>query len=308
MQVPANSSRAGHEFVSCLAHHLQHTAAAQAAATAAPAPSVLLMNSPLVVRGCFHILLSIAAPAAAQDLFQMPLNKLISQLPAGSRVQAMSQQGTCEAAACGGGGGDSDGSVDSVLLVQINQQEPVMVMKQLAGSWKIRDNASATTAAGAAPANSSYGSSAVTADGGSSSDGQACWLQSPCLMLPGSTAPLSAVEGYSSSSRSGVEVVMQGIPAAAGRAVRAVLVQGPKILTDMVVQLRQQDARVPSNMAGSSSADTGLSARWVDFSAVSFAAAAAAHAASTCHIGLPLLHFQKMRSQYSGTRRQQVPV
>lgn len=249
LQVEVQHGHVGREFVSLLAHHLQHCVAAKASSAASQATAVMLMNSPMVLRGCFHILLTLAAPAAA-GLLKTPLRELISQLPAGSTEPMGTQQSAAAPAAVDDGVGGGFTS-DPVLMVQKSQQEPVMVVRQLGGAWGIKEHST-----DAATATQKYGRHSLTSADSNSCADYACWAQPPCIVLPRSDELLAGAP----SSSSAIEVSVHGIPAAAGPVVRAVLVQGPKVLMDKAVQLKQPDGTMLCSVA--STADTEITARW----------------------------------------------
>jgi hypothetical protein len=69
-------------------------------------------------------------------------------------------------------------------------------------------------------------------------------------------AAAEASSSSSSSSAAAVQVAVHGLPAAAGPAVRVLVVQGAAVVADQVVHLQQQQQQAEST-------DLGLTARWV---------------------------------------------
>lgn len=205
-----------------------------------------LITPPVVIRGSLHIIISLAIPAAAAAAgdggSRIDLRDLISHLPAGSRLQSVDQitSHVDHTGKISGSGssydhnhnhqdGDDHSSMRSdhpgscmKLFVQLNDHHPIMITRLKGGVWETSSHQEAAAAGGV-----TYGSSS-----------DACWLEPPCVLLPGADAVIAAHVESSSSSCSAV--LVHGIPAAAGPAVRVVILQGSKVAMDEVVELQQQ--------------------------------------------------------------------
>jgi hypothetical protein len=197
----------------------------------------MMMMPPVAIRGCFQLLLAVAAPRAADSSFSMSIRQLVSQLGltgnkrSPKQIGVGSSSGSSMAGICDGGdatGGSSSSNVQ--LALQVNSQGPVVVARQGDGAWKV---------AGTAAAGATAGNAGAAADSDQFVASMGCWMQPPCIKLAASAA---AAASSSSSGAATAQVAVHGLPAAAAPAVRVLLVQGAAVVADQVVQLQQQQA------------------------------------------------------------------
>lgn len=202
--------------------------------SSSPPQGDMLLLPPVAVRGCFQLLLAVAAPRAADSSFSMPIRQLVAQLGLSSSSSNSPQQitGSQSPQQLGAAGGSSSSSRQ--LALQVNSQGPVVVARQGDGAWRVAG------AAAAAADDDTEGFSNASAVDGQSFASMGCWLQPACLSLAAAGEGAAAGFGSSSSSSSSeaaLQVIVCGLPAAAGPAVRVLLVQGAAVAADQVVLL-----------------------------------------------------------------------
>jgi hypothetical protein len=113
----------------------------------------MMLLPPVAVRGCFQLLLAVAAPRAADSSFRMPIRQLVSQLgltgssssrspkqigissPSSITAQLSGAAGGISSSAALCGGGDTGGSSSSSSNVQLALPGPSCGGK--AGRWSL---------------------------------------------------------------------------------------------------------------------------------------------------------------------------
>lgn len=208
-----------------------------------PGPAAVvspLMLRPVAMRGCLHMVLPLAvepggpagtAAAAVSDAAGRPgsscaldmLTDLLNtgQLPGAQRMSSNSSM-------------QGPAASPVQLSLQIDQSEPQLLTARPDSSWSVQLHRSASSCS----ASTIDSCTAPTPAGSTSnSSGRTCWLQPPCVLLPGvgnssMTGIPSPVAASLCKSSCRPSVTVLGVPAAAGSLVRVLLVQGPTLLAD----------------------------------------------------------------------------
>lgn len=200
----------------------------------------LLLLPPVAVNGCFHLLLRLALPAGA-DAVQAPLAALLAQLrlPVSAGAKHSQHEGGASSSSSSTSGGMC-GGVPAVFALQLDGQQPLLVERQHDGTLRLllaEQRSAAAFAAGVA-------ARTATDAGGIRS----CWLPAtPAVHASAAcrgAAMARALPAAGATDGAG-ELLLRGVPAAAGLVVRVLLLQAGQVVQDLLVQVEDAAEQEP---------------------------------------------------------------